>query len=211
MLHFERWKIWSIVAVVLFGLLAGLPNLLNAGFLRDRWPAFLPHNKINLGLDLRGGSYLLLEADIEQLKKKWFESVVNDARKSLREAKIPYSGLGQSVDGVRFRVSKPEDAAKALELAKTKLRRPVSVLLGGTGSSDLEIKSEDSGNLIVITPTPEALNERIGNAMSAAQEVVRRRIDALGTTDFRLNRRVRNVRRLLRAWQTAISCPRQAR
>ena len=188
MLHFERWKIWSIVGVVLLGLLAGLPNLLGADFLRDRWPGFLPHNKINLGLDLRGGSYLLLEADLDQLKKKWFESVVNDARKVLREAKIPYSGLGQSTDGVRFRVSKPEDAAKALEVAKAKLPRPVSSILGGPGAADLNIKAEDGGNLIVITPTPEALNERIGNAMSAAQEVVRRRIDALGTTEPSIQR-----------------------
>jgi protein-export membrane protein SecD len=185
MLHFERWKIWSIVAVCLFGLLSTLPNLMSPDTLA-KWP--LMKNKINLGLDLRGGSYLLLEADVDQLKKKWFESIVNDSRKSLREAKILYTGLSQSADGVRFRVSKPEESGKALELAKTKLQRPVSVLLGGSGAADLDIKAEDNGNLIVITPTAEALNERIGNAMGAAQEVVRRRIDSLGTTEPSIQR-----------------------
>ncbi len=182
MLHFERWKIWSILAVCLFGLLAGLPNLMSADTL-SKWPGFLPHNKINLGLDLRGGVYLLIEANVDELKKKWFESVVTDARKSLREDKIPYSGLGQSAEGVRFRVSKPEDSAKAVELMKTKLRRPVSVLLGGSGAADLDITTEDNGNLILIRPTPEALTQRISAAMDAAMEVVRRRIDSLGTTE----------------------------
>ena len=182
MLHFERWKIWSIVAVILFGLLANVPNLLSPDTLRDRWPAFLPHNKINLGLDLRGGSYLVLQANIDKLKQNWFDSLINDSRKALREAKIPYTGLGKSSDGVRFRVSKPEDAAKGLELA-TKLRRPVSVLLGGSGAADLEIKTEDGGNLIVMTPTLEAVNQRISAAMDAAIHVVGVRIDSLGTTE----------------------------
>ena len=188
MLHFERWKIWSIVAVCLFGLLAALPNLLSTDFLRDRWPGFLPHSRINLGLDLRGGSYLLLEANLDKLKQTRLESIINDARKALREAKIPYTGLGKAGDGVRFRISKPEDAAKTLELAN-KLRRPLgTTLLGGSGAPDLEVKTEDSGNLITLTPTPEALNDRIASAMGAAQEVVRKRIDALGTTEPSIQR-----------------------
>ena len=188
MLHFERWKIWSIVAVCLFGLLAALPNLLSTDFLRDRWPGFLPHSRINLGLDLRGGSYLLLEANLDKLKQTRLESIINDARKALREAKIPYTGLGKAGDGVRFRISKPEDAAKTLELAN-KLRRPLgTTLLGGSGAPDLEVKTEDSGSLITLTPTPEALNDRIASAMGAAQEVVRKRIDALGTTEPSIQR-----------------------
>ncbi len=182
MLHFERWKIWSIAAVILFGLLAVLPNLLSHDTLRDRWPAFLPHNKINLGLDLRGGSYLVLQANLDKLKQNWFDSLLNDSRKALREAKIPYTGLGKSADGVRFRVSKPEDAAKGLEVAN-KLRRPVSVLLGGSGTPDLDVKTEDGGNLITLTPTPEALTQRISAAMDAAIHVVGVRIDSLGTTE----------------------------
>ncbi len=188
MLHFERWKIWSILAVCLFGLLAGLPNMVSSDFLRDRWPGFLPHNRINLGLDLRGGSYLLLEANVEKLKQNWLETIVNDARKALREAKIPYTGLSKSADGVRFRISKPEDAAKALEVAN-KLRRPMGIgLLGGGGGSDLDVKAEDGGNLITLTPTPAALTGRISTAMGAAQEVVRKRIDALGTTEPSIQR-----------------------
>jgi protein-export membrane protein SecD len=184
MLHFERWKIWSIVAVCLFGLIANMPNLLSQDTLAKAWPSFFPHNKISLGLDLRGGSYVLLEADVDKLKQNWYDTITSDLRKALRDAKIQYTGgISRTTDGVRFRIAKPEDAAKALDVAN-KLRRPVgSVLLGSGGGADLEVKTEDNGNLISLSPTPAAINERIGNAMGAAQEVVRKRIDSLGTTE----------------------------
>ena len=187
MLHFERWKIWSIAAVCLFGLLSVLPNFFSPAALHN-YPGFLPHNKVNLGLDLRGGSYLLLEANVDKLKQNWLESLTNDVRKNLREAKIQYNGLGKTADGVRFRVVKPEDAVNALAVAN-KMRRPVSsVLLGGTGAADLEVKAEDGGNLISMSPTPEALTERISTAMGAAITVVDKRINALGTTEPSIQR-----------------------
>ena len=187
MLHFERWKIWSIVAVCFFGFISVLPNFFSPDTLR-RLPGFMPHNKVNLGLDLRGGSYLLLEANVDKLKQNWLDSLINDVRKNLREAKIQYNGLGKAPDGVRFRVVKPEDAANALAVAN-KMRRPIgSVLLGGTGSPDIDVKTEDGGNLIVMTPTPEALNDRIGTAMGAAIQVVDKRINGLGTTEPSIQR-----------------------
>ena len=190
MLHFERWKIWSIVGVCLFGLISAMPNFYSDSVVRN-WPSYLnfvPHNKINLGLDLRGGSYLLLEANIDKLKQNWLDSLIEETRKRLREAKIGYTGLGKTTEGVRFRVAKPEDAASALAVA-TKLRKPVgSVLLGGTGAPDLNVTTEDGGSAILLTPTPEALNDRIGNGMATAQEIVRKRIDALGTTEPSIQR-----------------------
>ena len=188
MLYFERWKIWSIAAVVLFGLLAVLPNFFAPDLVRDRWPSFLPKSRINLGLDLRGGSYLLLEADIEKLKTLWMESIVNDARKAMREAKIPYTGLGKTPEGVRFRVSKPEDNAKALEVAN-KMRRPVgATLLGQSGGSDLNVTTSDNGALIILAPSEAAITERIDTAMAAALKVVERRINAMGTTEPSIQR-----------------------
>ena len=190
MLHFERWKIWSIVAVCLFGLIAAMPNFYPESAIKN-WPGYLgviPHNKVNLGLDLRGGSYVLLEANIDKLKQNWFDNLISETRKGLREAKIGYSGLGKAADGVRFRLAKPEDSAAALAVAN-KLRHPVgSILLGGTGAADLAVATEDGGNVITMKPTPEAVNARIDNAMAAAQEVVRKRIDALGTTEPSIQR-----------------------
>ena len=189
MLHFERWKIWSILAVCLFGLMSALPNFYPDAAIRN-WPSYLsliPHNKINLGLDLRGGSYLLLEANVDKLKQNWLDSLINDARKGLREAKIQYTGLGKTQDGVQFRVTKPEQAADALAMAN-KLRHPMNSALLGTGAPDLAVTASDNGTLVTLLPTPEALNDRISNGMATAQEIVRKRIDALGTTEPSIQR-----------------------
>ena len=62
MLDFPRWKVWSISLVILIGILFAIPSMLPAE-LKARYPTWLPSATINLGLDLAGGSQLLLEAD----------------------------------------------------------------------------------------------------------------------------------------------------
>src|SRR5436305_685042 len=62
MLHFQTWKIVVIVVVCAFGVIFSLPNLFSAETL-DKLPGFVPKQQVNLGLDLRGGSHLLLEVD----------------------------------------------------------------------------------------------------------------------------------------------------
>jgi protein-export membrane protein SecD len=190
MLHFERWKIWSILAVCLIGLIAAMPNFYSENTIKN-WPPYLrliPHNKVNLGLDLQGGVYLLMEADTDALKKNWLDNLVGDVRTGLRTAKIRYSGLAKTPDNVRFRIEKPEDAGAALDVANKQRRTVSSVLLGGTGASDLTVATEEGGNVITLTPTPEAITARIDTAMSAIQEVVRKRIDALGTKEPSIQR-----------------------
>ena len=61
MLDFPRWKVWSISLVILIGILFAIPSMLPAD-LRAKYPTWLPNATINLGLDLAGGSQLLLEA-----------------------------------------------------------------------------------------------------------------------------------------------------
>ena len=190
MLHFERWKIWTIIGVCLFGLIAAMPNFYPASAIKN-WPKYLslvPHNKVNLGLDLQGGVYLLMEADTDALKKNWLDNLVAEMRKGLRAAKLPYSGLTRTPDNVRFRIVKPEDAAAALDVANRQRRTVSSVLLGGTGALDMAVATEEGGNVITLTPTPEAITARIDTAMSAIQEVVRKRIDALGTKEPSIQR-----------------------
>ena len=190
MLHFERWKIWSIIAVCLLGLIAAMPNFYSESTIRN-WPPYLkliPHNKVNLGLDLQGGVYLLMQADTDALKRNWLDNLVADMRKGLRAAKLGTPGLTKTADAVRYRIAKPEDAAAALEVANKQRRTVSSVLLGGTGAADLNVATEEGGNVITLTPTPEAITARIDTAMSAIQEVVRKRIDALGTKEPSIQR-----------------------
>ena len=99
MLHFPRWKILAIIATCLAGLLCSLPNF----FTKDqvaRWPKWVPHLQMALGLDLQGGAHLLLEADMGQLKSDWLKKLRSEARKVVVvDAKLP-----RSVDVATFMV-----------------------------------------------------------------------------------------------------------
>lgn len=184
MLHFERWKIWAIVATCCAGLLFTLPNFFTKATVQG-WPSFL-HNRINLGLDLRGGSYLLLEADVAQLKEKWLQTVRQDVRQKLRDEKIGYQGLGITPEGVRLRLLKPEDGDRALKALGTLVQSVGTGVLAGT-SPDLEISKDDTGS-VLLKPTEPAINERIVSGMSTAIETIRRRIDSLGTLEPNIQR-----------------------
>ena len=74
MLDFTRWKIWSISLIILVGILFAVPSLIAGTTLSERYPSFLPSAKINLGLDLAGGSHLLLEADTADAAKQRLQS-----------------------------------------------------------------------------------------------------------------------------------------
>ena len=70
MLEFPRWKIWLVALVVALGVLLSIPSLIAGTPSRRRWPNWLPQYRISLGLDLAGGSHLLLEADAQDALKQ---------------------------------------------------------------------------------------------------------------------------------------------
>ena len=94
MLNLSRWKIILVVASVIFGVLFSLPNLLPAK-MRAQLPDWVPTQTLNLGLDLQGGSYLLLEVDMSELRKEKLTSLVEDTRQTLRSNEIEFTDLGQ--------------------------------------------------------------------------------------------------------------------
>jgi protein-export membrane protein SecD len=185
MLHFERWKIWTIIGICLIGAYFALPNL----FPRETtqaWPSYAPKTRVNLGLDLRGGVYLLYEASVEDLKDKMMKALREDTRNRLRTAKIGYTAIGASPEGVRVRLLKPE----SLEPALTELRKMISSVGGSlmaAGAPDLEVIREAEGS-ILLKPTEASVNARVISGMDAAIEVIRKRIDALGTTEPSIQR-----------------------
>src|SRR5580704_5137295 len=96
MLYFANWKVLLICGVCALGVLFSLPNLFTTAQLS--WlPPSIPHKQISLGLDLRGGSYLLLEVDIAAAQNDQLNSIIDNVRDVLRNAKIGYKDL--NVDG----------------------------------------------------------------------------------------------------------------
>ncbi|MBI1384442.1 MAG: protein translocase subunit SecD [Rhizobiales bacterium] len=190
MLHFARWKIIAICAVCLAGLVFALPNV----FPRSQtaqWPSWLPNKGVSLGLDLRGGSHLLLEMNMQELVDEWLEGVVDDVRQRLRSGGVQYTGLRRTPSNVEVRITKPEDLEKA-RTALAEISQPLETnVFTGVQGNDLTIAT-GAGNLISLTPTEPALVQRANNAMAASIETIRRRVDQLGTTEPNIQRQGRD-------------------
>src|ERR1700685_3288086 len=104
MLELSRWKIILVVGSLIFGILFSLPNVLPDNVLAQ-WPGFLPHARLNLGLDLQGGSSLLYEVDTDALRKERLTDLAEEARTSLHDAQIEFSDLAVVNGVVSLRVT----------------------------------------------------------------------------------------------------------
>ena len=177
MLDFPRWKQLWLWAVTLVACFCALPSLFTVSGLD--WPKALPAPVINLGLDLAGGSHILLEANPDQVRRQRLESMEEDVRSRLRQAD-PQIRIGEisSKDGsVSFMLADPAQVDAAREQLQT-----LTQGAGMTGQRDWDLEVRD-GNRIVLTPTKAGIDQAITQAMDTATEVVRKRIDALGTRE----------------------------
>ena len=159
MLHFSRWKTIAILAACLVGLVGSIPNF----FDKERvltWP--FPFNKsVNLGLDLQGGAHFLLAIDTSVLRRDWLSNIVEESRQKMRAAKIATQGIGVRDGRVVVNVDKAEEVETALKELRPLAQPLESANLGGTITTNLEVKREE-GNRIAITPTEPGLREREG-------------------------------------------------
>lgn len=113
MLNQSPWKVTLVLLVCLAGLIFAFPNLFSRDTV-EQWPGFLPKSQINLGLDLQGGAYLLLEVDSEAVVQERMEELTNEVRVALRGAGIGYQGLGVVRDAVTFRLTDPSQRDAAM-------------------------------------------------------------------------------------------------
>lgn len=180
MLQVSRWRTITVALVCLGALIVALPNLFSKETLAQ-WPNWLPKKQMALGLDLRGGAHLLLELDTAEVRKDWLENLRDDARRRLRDAKIGFSGLGIAGNTVQVRLT---DGAQR-DAAMTELRglaQPIGSAVFGSSGSDISVEAGSDGAL-TLSPTDPGIQQRISNAVAAAIETVRRRIDTLGTAE----------------------------
>src|ERR1700712_1236934 len=160
MLYFTRWKALAIILTALVVCLCAVPNFFPEAQVKT-WPKWAQRH-IVLGLDLQGGSHLLFEVDANAVKKDKLEQVRDDIRRTLRDAKIPYSGLAVRGDNVEVRITNGTDAPAAL----TKLRelsQPLGGLLGSSGQRSLDV-ADAGGGLIRLTIPQAALTDPIRQA-----------------------------------------------
>jgi protein-export membrane protein SecD len=181
MLYFSPAKIISIVAVLLAAVIFALPNLFDKETVAS-WPDWMPKKQLQLGLDLRGGAHLLLTMDTKELRENMLDNLREDVRAKLREAKIGTVGTGLTSDGVRVRIARPDDMEAALK-ALGELSQPLTTsFLTGSDARNLEVAQQGSQG-IILRLTEAGLRQRVTDAMGGAIETVRRRVDAVGTTE----------------------------
>jgi len=179
MLYFTRWKALAIILTALVVCLCAVPNFFPEARVKT-WPLWAQRHLV-LGLDLQGGSYLLLEVDSNYIKKDKLDQVRDQVRSTLREARIVYTGLAARPDSVEVRITKDTDLQNAL----TKLRelsQPLGGLLGSSGQRSLEV-SDAGGGLIRLTVPPAAVTERIRQTIEQSIQIVERRVNELGTVE----------------------------
>jgi protein-export membrane protein SecD len=185
MLQFPTWQRIMIGLVLLAGLLIALPNALPSRVL-DRFPHWLPANTVALGLDLQGGSYLLEEVELDQVQKERLESLTGDIRAGLRKGHIGYSNLESRGDMVSVQILDRARYADGLDILK-KLNPVSGGSLLGVGQRAYDLK-ELGNNTVSLTMTEGYLADMRQQTVNQSIEVVRRRIDQLGTREPAIER-----------------------
>lgn len=186
MLYFSRWKILGISFILFFGIVFSLPNILSDSYSR-LLPNFIQDNRLALGLDLQGGVHLQLKIEEEGLIDERLETLSSDVRSRLLdpdEGRIGYTDLSIRNGEVRVRLRNADDMDTALDRLDV-LTEPVassSGLIGSLGIVEVSIDNSDSTN-ISLALTDDGINNRLRSAVQQSIEVIRRRVDELGTTE----------------------------
>ncbi len=188
MINVTRFQFWSSIIVVVLAVLLAFPNALPRQ-VSDAIPRWLPHQQFNLGLDLRGGAYILLEADMAPVLRDHLADVRNQLRQAMRtgDNRVRYEDLRTLPRGVAFRVVDRAEIERAQDTAR-RIARDVggsSGLLGGR-SERYQVQVIDDRVTVTITDAGiAAIRDRI---MEQAMEILRRRVDESGTKEVSLQR-----------------------
>jgi preprotein translocase subunit SecD len=168
MVYFPKWKVILVLAVCAAGFLFALPNVLSRATL-DALPAWLPHKQVALGLDLQGGSHLLLEVETDAVVRELLESLVDRVRGELREARIQYTGLGVQQRAVVVTIRDAEQVDDAVQRLRD-LRAEATIEVGEAGRLELRFNEQ-------------VLRDREASAVQRSVEIIRRRIDETGVRE----------------------------
>lgn len=172
MIHIPRWKVILILLVCVLAVVYSIPNILSADMrakMKDHLPGWMPSQTINLGLDLQGGSHLLLQVDLSSITKERAEGMVLLARPELRQQRIGYKRLMPMDNGVRLVLTDMKDSEAAQK-----------ILRGLDSGLEIEVKENNS---IEASFSESALKAIKDQTIDQSIEIVRRRVDETGTNE----------------------------
>jgi preprotein translocase subunit SecD len=173
MLYFPKWLVALILGICALGVVFTIPNLFSPQTV-DSWPNFLPKRQVSLGLDLRGGSYLLYQVDMRSVITERLNDVLDGLRSEFRTARIGYVGLGASNDVIHFTLREPDRMEEVRALVR-KVDPDLDMTTGADGAVTLKFNEV-------------ALNNVQRQIVDQSIEIVRRRIDETGTKEPSIQR-----------------------
>jgi preprotein translocase subunit SecD len=179
MLDFPKWKVWAVWATIALCFLLAIPSFVPER-VRETWPSWVPQPVVNLGLDLAGGSSILLEADVADLARTRLSAKRDEIETEFRrqDPRIDIGEISMRDGVITFMV---RDATK-VDAARERLLALTGSGAGMTGQREWTIEVQDSSRFVV-TQTKAGLEQAVKQAMADAREVVDRRINALGTLE----------------------------
>lgn len=196
MLQFGQWKIATILLIILFGVMYTVPNFVPESERYATNPTsqeveaqgiwqWIPSRTINLGLDLQGGSQILFQVDMAEVRASQLEALADDARQTLRRDSPllarNVSVIGEEVVVMMVREEEREEAFQRL----SGLSQPVNAQLGQVGlSQTLDVRQDpDDARAIRMSVTEEQYTAIRDRTLAQSIEVIRNRLDGLGTVD----------------------------
>ena len=185
MLQVSLWSRLLTLIIVVGGILIALPNALPEN-VRSKIPSWAPSSAVNLGLDLQGGSYLLLQVDLDQVTRDKAEAMVGDIRAAFRKAHIPLTDLNTHDDTVSVRVTDPSRLDEARTLLQN-INPTVTSSVLSVGGKQYDMAEPGNGVFTLhMTDAFKTLTRQ--QVLDQSVEVVRRRIDELGTREPTIER-----------------------
>jgi preprotein translocase subunit SecD len=180
MLYFTRCKAAAILLTAFVVCLFAVPNFLPEKMVQS-WPKWAQRHVV-LGLDLQGGSHILLEVDTNAVRKEKLESLRDDVRRVLRDARVGYTGLVVRGNGVEVRIREGSNFDQAVDKLR-ELSQPLGGILGSsTGQRTLDVTTE-AGSLVRLTLTDPAIVERVRQSVEQSIQIIERRVNELGTVE----------------------------
>lgn len=176
MLHFSRWKIALILIVCIGSVVLSLPNFMSRETL-ERMPAWFPTHKVSLGLDLRGGSHLLMEVDFDAYLREQLGNLTDDIRTKLRAQKIGYRDLSAHDGKVTFSVREDSLSADVEKVLR---------------SIDSDLTIEKNGPQVSVSFGEAWQKTRKSLVLEQAREIVERRVNETGTREPVIQRQGEN-------------------
>ncbi|WP_083813351.1 protein translocase subunit SecD [Commensalibacter intestini] len=174
MMYYSRKKLALVIITCFIGLLLCLPNFMSSPSPKIPW------RQVHLGLDLRGGSYLLMQIDLNALTKNRLQTLSDNIRQTLISKDLGYKDIHSSDKdhNISFTLRSPSEKDAVLKVLRAMPKAVINEFSVSDGPNDQ----------ITLTLSEAAMQKRGSDAIAQSIEIVRRRIDATGAVDPSITR-----------------------